>query len=391
MFDSNVDQLSSIFSRIADELDIPEALRDEMIAKYDDLCEWLKGDNKARYDTDSDVYPQGSVRLGTVVKPIDEAGEYDVDLVYLRRRSKSGITQEELVEQEGQQLSDYIADRKRRNLDVPTLIRKRRCWSLDYEGQFHMDVLPAIPDESPQGWVRSPETAILLTDRKLHAWQPSNPKAYAEWFRSREWVVFNARREIMAKSANVDVESIPEEQVRTPLTIAVQLLKRHRDIRYTGDPDDKPISIIVTTLAAAAYANESTVLDTMAVIAENMGAGIVKKGSDFWIPNPVNANENFADKWNEFPQRAARFFEWLNQFRTDLKAAREASGLHRVGETLSPAFGKDIVSRAFENVGAEHDKAHLTGNLKVDPKTGQVGTAGMKVPQTTWYGEKEEK
>lgn len=36
----------------------------------------------------------------------------------------------------------------------------------------------------------------------------------------------------------------------------VQILKRHRDIMFNGD-EDKPISIIITTLASRAYRGET--------------------------------------------------------------------------------------------------------------------------------------
>lgn len=49
------------------------------------------------------------------------------------------------------------------------------------------------------------------------------------------------------------VRAVPKYQSnKTPLQRAVQILKRHRDIMFAGD-EDKPVSIIITTLAAKAY------------------------------------------------------------------------------------------------------------------------------------------
>ena len=71
-------------------------------------------------------------------------------------------------------------------------------------------------------------------------------------------IEFNARREFLAESMQeARVEDVPEYQVKTPLQQGIQILKRHRDIMFVEDPDDKPISIIITTLAAHAYNNES--------------------------------------------------------------------------------------------------------------------------------------
>lgn len=50
-------------------------------------------------------------------------------------------------------------------------------------------------------------------------------------------------------------EDIPDALVRTPLQRAIQIMKRHRDMRFNGhrDEDHKPISMIITTLAAKLY------------------------------------------------------------------------------------------------------------------------------------------
>ena len=37
--------------------------------------------------------------------------------------------------------------------------------------------------------------------------------------------------------AEVEVEAIPEDTAKTTLQLSVQLLKRHRDLRYHGNPD----------------------------------------------------------------------------------------------------------------------------------------------------------
>lgn len=51
--------------------------------------------------------------------------------------------------------------------------------------------------------------------------------------------------------ARVHIEQIPEDDVKTPLQRVVQLLKRHRDVFYEGQPEHRPSSIIVTGAAVA--------------------------------------------------------------------------------------------------------------------------------------------
>lgn len=383
MHDAKTIQIGTLLANIADELDISQELYDEMVRKYEHLGEWIRNDNEDRLRTDSEIYTQGSVRLGTMIKPVEEGCEYDVDLVYRRDVRKSSVTQEQLVESAGDQLERYKTHRKQAGLDVPELIRRRRCWALNYDGRFHMDVIPAIPDDE----YGVADTSILITDRDQREWQPSNPKGYAEWFRNQEREVFERQVIFMAEAKKVDIESIPDERVRTPLRRIVQILKRHRDMRYTGASDDKPISIIITTLAATAYSSETELFSGLISVVRKMPDAVQKVEGKWWIPNPVNPGENFADRWNEYPQRAEIFFEWLRTVEADLTVAEQKSGIANFSESLSPVFGDEVVRKSIERFGYSMDDAQQGGNLKMAASTGTLGSVGSAIPKNTWYGD----
>ena len=67
---------------------------------------------------------------------------------------------------------------------------------------------------------------------------------------------------------------MPDELVRTPLQRTIQILKRHRDIRFSTKEERKikPISMIITTLAAQIYAGEQTVEQVLRKIVERLTA-----------------------------------------------------------------------------------------------------------------------
>lgn len=385
-------QLGRLLSLIAEDLDIPTELYAEMVRKYDHLGEWIRNDNEERFRTNSEIYPQGSVRLGTAIRPVNDDSGYDVDLVYRRDLSKTGVTQEQLVRETGKQLERYIEHRRSEGKDIPELERRRRCWAMNYDGRFHMDVLPAIPDEDGASFSkRLSETSILLTDRELHAWQQSNPKAYSDWFRERERVAFNIKRAEMATAGKVEVEQISDDTVKTPLRVAIQILKRHRDIRYSGPADDKPISIILTTLAAEAYNNETDVLAALDGISLRMNDFIGKVDGKWLIQNPVSDKENFADKWNDYPERAERFFEWQANLLSDIQRFKASIGLHNVAESMKVAFGANTVDRSIKRFGGAVDSSQLRGDLKMDAVKGAVSTSvGTQIPTNTWFGDENE-
>jgi hypothetical protein len=379
---NHTDERGEILDLLASALDIPDEVHEAADAKYVSLSEWLRADHLDRFRTDASIYPQGSMRLGTAVMPINANGEYDVDVVYCRDLQKGATTQETLKEQLGQQLRAFLEDAKRDGLGVPSLEPGRRCWTLTYAGQFHMDVLPAIPDvDAASG------EAILIPDRDLREWQHSNPKGYASWFGEREAEALVAQRAYMAKEAQVNVESIPTDRVRTPLRQAVRLLKRHRDLWCEKDPSDKPTSIIVTTLAALAYSDERSTASALQAIASEMPNGIERRDGVYWIANPASLDENFADRWRDEPRKRERFFAWLERLRVDLSEMSSATGIQRLTTKLCLAFGASPAESAVRGFADVRYAARTAGNLRMESGSGRLGGSGsVVVPQHTNYG-----
>ena len=128
---------------LADSLQIPQEVFDAIDIEYKRVANWLERPESRLANLDLDTYTQGSFQLGTIINPVANEDDYDIDLVCEADLDKASITQEELKELFGDELKAYA---QQRNIKEPD--PKRRCWELDYSPQhrFHMDVLPAIPD-----------------------------------------------------------------------------------------------------------------------------------------------------------------------------------------------------------------------------------------------------
>jgi hypothetical protein len=363
-------QFSQLLESIAEALDISDSHYQQAKQRYESIGKWLERDESKVACYSPEIYPQGSFALGTVTRPIFDIDEYDLDLVSELNLQKDEITQEVLKNLVGYEIKSYAYAN---NMNSPVK-EGRRCWTLSYadDAQFHMDILPAIPDTDPPTSIWS-DFAIAITDNTLPNygyinadWPRSNPKGYAAWFRSRMEIEFNARREFLAESMQARVEDVPEYQVKTPLQRAIQILKRHRDIMFVEDPDDKPISIIPTTLAGHAYNNESDLLDALQNLVKGMPCYIRSINGITWIPNPVNPLENFADKWQEHPQREENFYKWLQQVQQDLDKALELADIPGVAESLKPSLGERAVNEAVRSL-PEAQNRYTPLALRVTP------------------------
>lgn len=85
--------LNQELQNLAESLDIPPQIAEQAISTYDDVAEWLSQEDSPLREYHPDIYAQGSFRLGTMIKPIEEEGGFDVDLVYRLEIPKERTTQ----------------------------------------------------------------------------------------------------------------------------------------------------------------------------------------------------------------------------------------------------------------------------------------------------------
>lgn len=374
MFIETKEHLGRLLQDIADSLDMPEQLQAQAVAKYQEVGRWLADNESPIQRNNPDVYPQGSSRLGTLMRPITDRDEYDIDAVALLQVMKQSISQEELKRRIGDRLKQHPEYRV-------ILVEKRRCWTLNFKNGLHVDVLPAIPDEEGL-----PES-ILITDRELTRWQYSNPKGYADWFWSRMKIIFEEERRAIAKALQADVEAVPDWKVKTPLQRAIQLLKRHRDLYFQHDQDDKPASIIITTLAAWSYQGQANLLDALAGMACTMPDHIESRNGVYWVANPVNGEENFSDKWKEHPQRRQKLLAWINKVNVDLETVGNIRGIPEIAQAFGASFGSSDTRKAVTRLGDVFTQKRHSGKLWMASGTGTLGATGTtKVRDHTFYG-----
>lgn len=379
---SGDDQIESFLQALVEELAIPESRYAQAETSYKSLGDWFHRDDSRIRGFDPVVYVQGSFRLGTAIRPVNDAEEYDVDSVCeLRKLSKAHLSQFELKQLLGHEVHAY---HDARGMAKP--VREgRRCWILDYAdgAQFHMDIVPALPNgaeqklllERAQQDVRWALTAIAITDReeptyrlRTPDWPRSNPKGYGEWFKSRMAAILARRKRMLVESlqsrgVRASVETMPDYRVRTPLQSAVMLLKRHRDNMFARNPDVKPISVIITTLSAHAYNGEETIAGALLSILENMDHYILRSGTKYVIPNPSDPLENFADKWEKDPRKAQAFFQWLRQAREDFGRAAQTTTLQTMNEAVSARMGTGLTDRAVKRIGGNGGRLLRTASV----------------------------
>lgn len=397
------EEFNDIFETLGESLDITKEQYDNLTQSYRAVGTFLDND-PAFADYKPLVSPQGSLRLGTIIQPINPSDDLDVDLVYRLSEKNPWWSQKDLKDKVGERLKG--SDRY-----SPMLKEEgRRCWTLLYRDnsdnpkeKYHMDILPSVADSKYDERVTrlfsesfSEQTidqiSVRITDKEsenyatatqIEKWLKSNPDGYALWFAGR--CKEDASVKLLAEAV-VPIEKYSRD--KTVLQRIVQILKRHRDMMFSNDTDNKPISIIITTLAARAYKGEQDLVAGLYNVVNNLEKSIIKNdnGEDV-ISNPVNPEENFADKWPSHPIRHDNFYKWLDAVKKDVTDILRGTNRVQIQGVLERAFGKDTSIKAATLL-TERRKAKISSGTVLLESSGKVGATGKAInTSNTFFGD----
>lgn len=343
------DQLTQVLGAGIESFDIPEDQFEVAEAAYKAACEFLR-DYWSDSGTGGVLYPQGSMRLGTVTALIHRRDEYDLDMVCRHDLDRSQIEPEDLKADVGDALEHFVKEHPGLGLTLDD--EGRRCWTFVHDSlPFHMDVLPAIPNSKAE------PNGIWATDTEASKWHPSAPTDYADWFLGVQHDEWNAGAIEIAERRQMDVECLPRRAFKTTLQRTVQALKRHRDIYFTDDLGNRPSSIIITTLAAQSYEPGGDLFSVLHHVVEQMPTHVDCKFGRHVIANPVEPGENFADRWIGHPTRARRFFEWLEAALRDFTAIGDAQHADDMLVRTALALGTRAADAAEHSLGGSTQAA----------------------------------
>lgn len=383
-------EIVGTLEQICQALELTPSQHEEAQNRYEAVGAWLgQSDNGllARLT----IYPHGSVALGTTVKPHGHL-EHDVDLVSRATRVAPDIAPSALKK--------AIGDRLKEHGYYATIVEeKRRCWRLNYAGEFHLDITPSIFNPNCRNG------GELVPDKELRRWKPTNPQGYRDWFdrlaQLRPRILFEkGMAEDRAYADQADVAPYPAQTpMKGVLRRTVQLSKRHRDMHFEHGPTEvAPISIIITTLIARAYeicagrvyGSELQLIRELIRLMPGLIAGPATTGDSAWtIWNPTTRGENFAEKWNRNAALPTAFFAWHAKLEKDVENMTSVFGFDELKRSLSASFGSRPVNRAMDAMVESVSAARARGNLRVTPKFGLTSTAAAgstTVRANTFFG-----
>ncbi len=386
-------------------LDISPTMHKNATEKYNNLAKYIVSKG-----IDCDIYPQGSFALGTVVRPYRDMKDADYDLDTIAcihaKRDEIDVT----AKYTKNTIGDVIKDNE--NYKGKLEREWEMCWTLDYasvnEVGFKLDIIPSVFESkinvnvlTTQGMESIYQNEVIAITKKStdgsYRFITCNPKSYQKWFHkiNEPFLMHNRSirlNEIMHSSNGFynEIEEIPSTMERSALQRVIQLLKRHRDIYFTKariKQEDKPISVIITTLVAKIADNIQSnieIYDLLQYVVKELNVYsdyqimseyrflelhadkcVIKKASGKWyMGNPVNPKDNLTDGWNKNEDRANAFFKWVKQLRIDFIDSLEEED-NQFGIVLGNAIGNDY----FDSTSIRHKyQVHKPNVISNQPK-----------------------
>jgi Second Messenger Oligonucleotide or Dinucleotide Synthetase domain len=366
-FENAKEQLDAVLLEVCEELQLSPARYQLANERYSTLNQVLERPGSPFQFFRPRIFAQGSMPLGTTCKPVE--GPHDLDFVL------------QLDAPHGQwhplaalnALHNFLANNETYR---KMITMKNRVVRLSYADEFYMDILPAYTDVASGG------TCILVPDRSRMALCSSNPEGFILWFHNK---CFTRKRLLLEKAKPLPPQQTVHEM--EPLQLAVQLLKRWRDLAFE-DPCIA-ISVVVTTLAGMHYGGEESVSEALSKIL----AGIVNAinladlhGRRIVVRNPSNTLEDFAERWDANPGAYVAFKDGIRRLHRDWSAI--IAGGRDTNKELERLFG-EYVRTALIKRSQRLQEARKAGVLAVG-STGAItglGSGVTRIPQNVFHGD----
>ncbi|MCB0460078.1 MAG: nucleotidyltransferase [Flavobacteriaceae bacterium] len=373
LFNDKRTQLDDLLDKMAEKVQLGKTRYNRMIEHYEAVKDWIESDEQFFKPYKYDIYPHGSVRIQTTVKPIGK-DEFDLDIAIHLKTSWANHSPQRIYNELKRRLGEHEKYKSMMEL-------KNRCVRLNYAGDFHMDIMPGIQESEYN------EDKIRVPDKELNSWVSSNPRGYAKWFHHKANMV---KQSLLEKALRAEGLPADDFENKKPLQRAVQLIKRYRDICFQKDDSYKTSSIVLTTVAGQFYNGEDSIYETIDNVITKIRSKMNLQAGRIKVLNPVNEEEDFTDKWDDEPQYYIEFQKFCEFLYETWQKLKEENGVLEEGELLKGLFGTEIFVEAQKAQTDELENLRERGNLNINRSTGVLtsisGISSSPVKKNTFFG-----
>ena len=346
--------LDAILADIAINVQLPPGSHQFACERYEAVRRYIERPGSPLENRVIRFYPQGSMSIDATISTRGTDDQYDLDVV-AQLMLPPDIAPSVPLDLLELALKGYPVERP--------ITRQTRCITVNYADGMHIDVTPASRLHTPGERESHVFHAKPDQAHSAHFNVPMNAYGFAQWYTANtpmemRFALELARRYYEAAGmefrANAEFDEVPNQ---TPLvakntaTVALQLVKRFRNVQYAGYSGRIPPSVVLSFYAGCAAVPNQTLSAMVIRLCRLMIQEIVEataRRQRLTVVNPVFAADVFTDRW---PETIEQQEEWRRQVKdlgdTIEFLMRNDMTQEELRRVLRRLFGDHVVSRSF--------------------------------------------
>lgn len=377
-----------LLAETAVRVELPPSWHQRAVERYEAIRSHIERPGSPLENRLELFYPQGSMAIRATIRTRKRDTGYDIDIV-AELRLPPDTPPEKVLDL----LYEAIkVERGSRYYDM--VERQTRCITVHYADGMHLDVTPAIlqdPADPRRSWIFHAKPGELSDQ---HRRLTMNSYAFADWFNGRtpvdaDFAEAYGRRALARERgitlAEADAEPVPDhphvEGGKSVTVVGLQLLKRHRNVRYASRRGARmPPSVAISCLAGHAATPGSRISDALEAISRTILGELEhaeRAGRLIDLRNPCCEPDRFTDRWPENRAAQRRYIEDLHEFRAQLEQLMAEGSLEDKAKLLKAMFGEDPADSVIKDYARGLGASVASGSRHVG-RSGRIvtGVAG---------------
>jgi hypothetical protein len=377
-----------LLAETAIRIELPPSLHRLAVQRYEALRKYIERDASPLAGRVRIFYPQGSMAIRATIRSRKREEGFDIDIVaelILPLATAPAVVLGLLF---------AAINGEKGSLYHGKVERNARCVTVHYEDGMHLDITPSLLiDELDL------RRSIIFHARaedspNAHRRLEMNSYAFIEWFNVRTPIDF-AFVEAYAKKAyafdhfraDADFRPVPAHSTndggKSATVVAMQLLKRSRNMKYVLRLGRMPPSVMIAAFAGEIAVPGNSISGALDAITEhmlNVLSAAQTQGRLVDIRNPRCPTDRFTDRWPENLTAQYTYIEDLKVFRQQLAAVISVElSLEDKRDLLSLMFGEGPARAVIEDFATRIGESIRQGTRRIG-ETGRVLPAAITAP-----------
>jgi len=329
-------------------------------------------------DSESRIYPQGSISIGTTVVSGTEDDRFDLDAL-VELRVPPEWTPRHVLDLLYETLKDFP--------DAKEVVRCTRCVQIQF-AFMHMDV--TVLDPQPGEGIERAGEIFHSPDKGESYRVPANPYGFSQWFRTKVHLGSVPFIETLSKRRSTngidrlsmefkaaeqdDLPPVLPPSLDSEQVVALKLLKRYINLRYEDRDLKKPPSVYLSKLAVDAGNSSYGLCAQFLAQAQFVATEMQRHFLEGQIPddrNPSYVPDRLNDRWPKNLNDLTVLEKDMNYLIAEIERAKTAE-FSQITRVLSGVFGERITKRSVQYLLDRAEAGGVKQDSQYEKGTGTV-------------------